>query len=302
MLRTVPISGAGGAASGTATLSIAVTDGTNTVTPLSRLYFAGAAVSGAGDSATVTVSSSGGGIAAPGNISLSGSSYLNGEARLTSAPAGTYAIIAPAVGKRLLVQGMTAMNTGAGSATVTPCMMSGGIIYPLFAPTGINPSLDQSGFTNSYVFEGTETFGIVISGSAATVNVSLQGINFDNTIGFKTARLTSAELVAGNNTVYVCPGGKTALLMPSNQSLFQTPTTMFYYNASGATQSYTWFICPSGGSATTSTQITRSGLTNANNTKALASAAATLGAGAFVAFGISNATDTQLVWVTVQEI
>lgn len=58
MLRTVPISGAGGAASGTATLSIAVTDGTNTVTPLSRLYFQGANVAGDGDSATVSIASS----------------------------------------------------------------------------------------------------------------------------------------------------------------------------------------------------------------------------------------------------
>lgn len=55
MLRTVPISGAGGAASGTATLSIAVTDGTNTVTPISLLQFNGGSVSGNATTATINI-------------------------------------------------------------------------------------------------------------------------------------------------------------------------------------------------------------------------------------------------------
>jgi hypothetical protein len=198
--------------------------------------------------------------------------------------------------RRVLVYGLGVFFTGISSTSCYPEIKVSGSYYKLQnGQTIITNSFAQSWVFN-YIAEAGET--IAVNSSVSGANIWLKGIEFDDTSGCKTAKLTS--VVNGDNTLYTVPAGKTALILNSNPATL-TSGTLIIWNNSGGTRTYNLFAVPNGGSSDTSNKVRNALSVNAaifNESPFVAA----LNTGDFIVVNSDASTATQFVYITVCEV
>lgn len=218
-----------------------------------------------------------------------------------SATSGTVDWYTCPTGKRAAVMSFS-YCLASGSGTITPMLKSGGIYYNLNSALTAS-TIGTSGLVNLLVLDANESFST--NQSSATINVWVSIMEYDSDISLKTIKLLS--LVNGNNTIYTCPAGKSAIFMGSNicpcDATATLPRVVNYWNNSGGTRNIQVYHVPSGGAASSSNLILPNGPQAVTTGSFLTNQIAQncMNVGDFIVINTDAATATQFTWVTVLE-
>lgn len=192
-----------------------------------------------------------------------------------------------------------------GSASVIPMLKSGGNYYNLNATqTASAIGVAAGGIVNLIILEAGES--ISTNQSTSSINVWISIMEFDSDIPFKTAKLLS--LSSGNNTLYTCPAGKSAIFMFSSTSPIATQSSLTmvtnYWNNSGGSRSISLHHVPNGGSPGTSNMLLPTTPQSVTNGSFLTGQYASncMNAGDTIVINTDAATATQFAWVNVMEL
>ena len=233
----------------------------------------------------------------PGGIPLTGVSYplVNGSNLAT----GNNDLYTVGSGQRAIVFSATCYNQSAGNITPTMQAKIGGTYYKLqgfgIVSTGTSAIVQSLG----YVFEAGESISVNTTTNNG-LNIYVCVVLFDDTCAVYSPKLTS--LTGGNDTLYTCPTGKTAIILPAPLSIVGNLIGAgMYYNDSGGARTVTWYIVPNGQSVGVNYQISAANTVN-NASRASQNIGGTIGAGDFVAVKSNAATATQWAWLSVMEI
>jgi hypothetical protein len=163
--------------------------------------------------------------------------------------------------------------------------------------TGNNASGSRS---SHYILEAGET--IAINADHQPCNVWGGVFEFDNTSNLKSGKITT--FIAGDNTVYTVPNGKTAIVLPNTFTPCNGAAGTFSYgNLSGGTRTVTFNLVNNGGTPGTTNQIAASGsVLSPNTTFNPTSVGLTMAAGDFFSINSDANTAGQFGFVTVVEI
>ena len=218
-----------------------------------------------------------------------GSNLATGQQDLYTCPSGKRAYVVVAFG----------YNTSAGSITIQPEIKVSGTYYRIGNDVTLT-TLTGGGITNpEIVLEAGEIFAVNLT-TTNGLNIWVRIIEFDNTSGFKTAKILA--LANGNNTLYTCPASTIAKMMTTYTNEATGTGAIKYMNASGASRNITNNVVPSGGSVATGNQAgpLQAG---ANNTfLSVIAPPVPLAAGDFINVNTNNGTAGQVSWVNVMEI
>jgi hypothetical protein len=231
----------------------------------------------------------------PSTAQILASNIGTGDIDLYTVPAG----------KRALVE-CQVWNSTASSISYFAEVKIGATYYPLSA----KQTLANTAGENANAFP---LYPIVLeAGQKVAINTTGTGLNvtgtvylFDNTGNLKSAVITT--FIAGDNTVYTCPAGKTSYLVHGPASLGSTAATVpfiFGMNGAGATIAYKWNVVASGGSPGTSNQITisiSSAATAGNPITFGRNVSAAFTPGDFISVNSGANTAGQIAWVNVVE-
>ena len=221
---------------------------------------------------------------------------------LLNAGAGTSDLSGPASGKRWLVQSYRFVNVTGGSITATIQIFSGAAQTVAQIVVGAGQTLS-----------GAVTMPILESGEKLYINVNASGLHaFFQVLEFATAsNLKSAKLLslaAGNNTLYTCPSGKTAIAVgwDSAGRFSRLGNNLFYRNDSGSTRTIYANHVPSGGSvvapgSSTSNALTASTVSVAASVLHDPGTALSLEAGDFININTDANTAFQTAWINIVE-
>jgi hypothetical protein len=192
-------------------------------------------------------------------------------------------------GKRLYVyQSVSLYNASAGNIAVINEYKRSGTYY-LLSNTGTSiGSGNGSIFTMApIILEAAD----ILSINTATnngLNAFYTGQLFDSSSQLKTASVLS--LSNGDNTIYTCPAGKSAIIVNSS----------YYNNSGGAIVTYLNFV-PSGSSPGTGNRFATSFSVSDKNFRNF-NLPYTLSAGDFVSINTASGNAGQQAWVNVIEI
>jgi hypothetical protein len=185
-------------------------------------------------------------------------------------------------GKRAMVNLVTVFNTAGTSTNVYPAIYVSGTYYK-FGSTLANGSNAIGTIVSSIrsiILEAGER--LAINTSQAGINVWPNIVEFDNTVGIKTAKVLNPS--SGNNTLY------------TSAAKFQ------YFNNSGGAAVTAWYSVPFGGSAGSSNVIgTEASLSSGSNQLRLFGSCV-LTPGDFIVFNTSTGTAGQIAWANVWEV
>lgn len=142
-------------------------------------------------------------------------------------------------------------NRNASTNTVIINWKTGGVYYKLTTSASFTVA------TNTATTNTVQGSIILEAGESLSVNTSLVGLNasssiieFDSTSNVRMVRATS--IVSGDNTIYTCPAGKSALIVPYGGEPFYaggaTSGSLSIVSSSGLTPNLTWYMIPNGGS------------------------------------------------------
>lgn len=190
-------------------------------------------------------------------------------------------------GKRALFTIGMAYNDTGSSVTVFVGLKISGTYYKFSGSTTVNGS-SVTNIQASVIAEAGEKFAIVAS--ATGLNIWANVVEMDDTAPLKRASTIAPS--SGDNTIYTCPGGKTARLI-GNQAYG-------VYNGSGGARSITFYAVPAGGSPGSNSKFMLN--------PSLADGAASTGslpipfqAGDTIVFNTNAATATQVAWANLIE-
>lgn len=205
-------------------------------------------------------------------------------------------------GKRAIVTTMCGFNPSAGSITWYPKVKISGTYYRLNSGSAAGAGTFSAPTSVSFILEAGEILAINTI-TTNGLNVSTSIIEFDAASPLKTVKL--AGLSTGDNTLYTCPSGKTALpLGPSllfggiNPTVF-CPFLYVVGDASGG-DTFVLHLVPSGGSAGSTNKIAT--VTPSANARGTASFAGSLGAGDFIVVNASTGDAAQIAWMNLVEL
>jgi hypothetical protein len=192
-----------------------------------------------------------------------------------------------------------------GSASITPMLKSGGNYYNLnSAQTASAIGVAAGGIVNLIILEAGES--ISTNQSTSTINVWISIMEYDSDIPYKTSKLLS--LASGNNTLYTCPAGKSAIFMLSNLSPIAPQASLTlainYSNNSGGSRNISVYHVPNGGSPGTSNMLLATTPQAVANGSFLTNQLASncMNAGDTLVINTDASTATQWAWVNVMEL
>ena len=231
---------------------------------------------------------------------LSGLAYV--PANGTPAASGIVDWYTCPAGKRAAIMGISYCSPS-GSASIAPMLKSGGNYYNLNSTqTATAIGVGAGGIVNLIILEAGES--ISTNQSTSSINVWISIMEFDSDISFKTVKLLS--LASGNNPLYTCPAGKTAIFVSDNLSPLSVSTvkSVNYWNNSGASRNISAYHVPNGGSPGSSNQFLPTIPQAVSNGSFMTNSAVSncMNAGDSIVINTDAATATQFAWVTVQEI
>ena len=163
-------------------------------------------------------------------LALNGGVTVNGQNDIYTAPAG----------KRAWIIGFN-MYAGTTGGAVSASLKTGGSYYTLWNFLTLTSSGGTLGKVIDIVLEPGESFAIGTNFSDSTTAYAVQGIEFDNTVPFKTERILAAA--SGDNALYTVASGKTGFLPGNGNGFFPfgqiAGGQIHYYNGSGGNSSIT---------------------------------------------------------------
>lgn len=219
--------------------------------------------------------------------SIQSASLANGDNDIYTVPTG----------KKFLFGRVGFYNASGGSITCYPEVKIGGTYYRV----GANAAVGNNTFNAPVVVAPNLVLSagqvLAVNTNAAGINlVYITGYEFDAGIPLTTTFTTSFS--AGDNTVYTCPSGKTAVL--STTTAAAVSNGLRYYNSSGGTRTIYANQVLSGGSPSTTNQCwDAEAVTNNNNT--VIELTNVLSAGDFINLNVDANTATQYCWITAYE-
>ncbi len=193
-----------------------------------------------------------GAFAFPANPLLKGSAYV--KARINNAGVATHDVYTVPTGKKAFVFGVGFFSN------------SGGTVYAAAHISSAYRRLIQnlvlsgpSAFSNvsiNLTLNAGEKFAFVVT--AGAVNCWASIVEFDDDVPVVRAYVSSLAL--GNNTVYTCPPGKTAFILPTAGVPSGAGGAVKYLNMSGGNRNAYLHLVDSGGSPTNNNRITATAL------------------------------------------
>ncbi|MGH9942617.1 MAG: hypothetical protein ACRD9R_09725, partial [Pyrinomonadaceae bacterium] len=156
-------------------------------------------------------------------------------------------------GKRAVMLGTVVYNGGATNSNVSvKYKTAAGSYYRLSGTGAVGPNATRTATFTAFVIEAGESFAVETS--AGSLNTFSRIVEFDaSATGLKTYKLLAP--VAGNNTLYTVPAGKSAFVLDNN--LFATTGLggLFVTNDSGAARTYNVYVVPDGRAVGAATKI-----------------------------------------------
>lgn len=178
-------------------------------------------------------------ITACGGVGLFGMSYIN-QNQIVSA-SGQNDVYTVPTGRRAIISGVFCNSQSSASSAC--CFKVSGTYY-----NGGGPSVSLTAGTPQnlistlpLILEAGETLSVFLT-SAVSVNVWPQIIEVDANCPVKSGKFLNAT--SGNNLVYTCPTGKTAMFLDQKLNFGGISATGFG-NFSSTTQMY-WMYVPNG--------------------------------------------------------
>jgi hypothetical protein len=206
----------------------------------------------------------------------------------------------PANRRAIVVETTIFNGNGASSSIVTMMVKIGSVYYPISPSVTITAQLAGTRST-SYVLEAGEVFAV--NSTQQPLNVIVSGMEFDNTANIKTAKVVTPVLQTGDNTIYTCPNGKSALVLNNTLTMASaTVGTLNHGNGTIGTITSKFNVVTSGGSVSASNQITPASVINPGVASNFTTTGFCIGAGDFISLNLSAGTSDQIGFVTVVEI
>lgn len=157
------------------------------------------------------------------------------------AASGDVDLVTAANGKRLEVESLEIYNDSGSAVSWYGELKTGGVYYQIGAATSTNPNVN-SPITIGFVLDPGETFAIHV-GTASVLNIFGIFVEYDSTVGLRTAKLTS--FINGDNVLYQCPANLHAV--PLNPTApWSTFSNYGYFNGSASTIAVNSFFVPNG--------------------------------------------------------
>jgi len=203
----------------------------------------------------------------------------------------------------LLTQiGYNNINPASGNVGFYPTIKVSGTYYRIRATqTVTNTSISINPLGSPIVINPGES----ISFNAATnngINAWMAGIEFDSDSPLKQAKLVG--LSTGDNTLYTCPTGKTALVLGSPSPIASASVAnsiILFGNDSGGARTLKLNTVPSGGSPGTDNQSMATTTVNNNQSNTGTIVAPALAAGDFFNVNIDTGHASTIAIVTILE-
>lgn len=246
---------AGTAAGGGGAGTLAVTDGTNTVTAVNLLRFtSNASVTGANGTASVGISGGTGGGGSGGLaffnnlVTLTSGSYVSITTSLVGT--GTFALYTVASSRRGFISNMN-LHPSVAVGGVTFYVQLGTSTYLMGNPSqsfGLNVGL----FSPSpvpIIGEAGDTVNVVVGTNAGTLGIRLINVEYDSGVPLRTVKWEDSVLPSGTGTLALTGTG-TKWMVPT--SGFAAPgqglTSSFYSSRLTASTipAIRWYLLPSG--------------------------------------------------------
>lgn len=197
-------------------------------------------------------------------------------------------------------------NSSANLSNFYTTVKIGGTYYQSTAATA--SVVNNTGISKSshYILEAGETIAVNIAGTPGQPCNVWGGVwEFDNTSNLRSSKITT--FIAGDNTVYTVPAGKTATLLPNTFTPCSGASgTLSYGNLSGTpgvTQRTILFnLVPSGGTPGSTNQIIPSTTVANPSASTPTCVGLTMASGDFVSINSDSNAAGQFAFVTVVEI
>lgn len=229
-------------------------------------------------------------------VGVQGQTGATGNLDLYTVPAG----------KRAYINRIVYYNNGTGSTipTFTQVKISG-TYYRIAATQNVNNNATLTNAANSpnFVFEAGDIIAINTA-TAAGITYAVGIVVFDNTSPLKGPRIVGPS--NGDNTLYTCPGGKTAipygLISPAITSTLGSPTINFTADSGGARNVY-WNAVASGGSPGATNKMQPAQSVSASTVGATTIPPFwALAAGDFISVNVDTGNAAQIAFTVVLEV
>lgn len=272
----------------------------------------GRATAGSGDTEEITLGTNlsfsgttlnaagGGGGGSPvssGLPPLTGTAYK--RAFVSGLASGDNIVYTAPAGKRAYINAFGVYNTSGGSLNFYPTWVISSTHYK-FSGTlacGANAS-NQVATSVAIILEPGESFGINVSGTG--MNGYARVVEYDNTTKVYAAKKYSSWS-SGDNTIYTVPAATSAMLIDGVGMMAQNVTSLNYYNLSGGSRNIIWYNVESGGSVTSTRQVSAT-IAVANDAKSNAVQSMGMATGDFISLNTNSSSDTQFAWILVAEL
>lgn len=200
-------------------------------------------------------------------------------------------------GRKAIITGSTAYNTAGTTTTLFHQIKVGGTYYRISSNSTVNTITGTNIVLPNIVLEAAEVYAI--NTSQAGLNLALRIIEFDQSSPLKSPKILT--LSNGNNTLYTCPSGKTAMMIASNVEIGDGGASHNYVNNSGAAKTITWNAVPSGGSPGSTNQVSASTSVNDDTRNAVSNGPVSMEPGDFIVINTSAGDATQTAWTNLIE-
>lgn len=228
-----------------------------------------------------------------------------------NAGSGALTALSPPAGKKWKITGFGGTNPTGGSITTTLTAVFSGVTVPLnLTGTAMGAGAQNPGVFPAHAPILTSSDSIYFTTTGAGLSLWLNYIEFDEDIPLKTVALSS--LSVGNNTLYTCPTGKSAVVVAQGTAGYILGTgngVIAIFNDTGGTRTCYCNIVPNGGSVvaagssgSNATNGAASSITSSATTITQFNTTALLTAGDFININTDAATAGQYYWATLVEL
>lgn len=220
--------------------------------------------------------------------------------RFQSVDAGTTDLYTVPAGRRAMLVVNYAFNPTGGSLTYNSKIKVSGTYYSTSGTLTVTAGvLFQS--ANMLMLEAGEAIAVTTNG--AGLNIAYKVIEFDAASSIRTVKLLA--LVSGDNTLYTCPTGYNALLMPGVATTGAANGAAIFWNGSGGSKTLTYHASAAGVSASSIANRFGSGGTVADQAMLTSTANVSLpqclAAGESVIINCDAIASPVLLWLNVME-
>lgn len=203
----------------------------------------------------------------------------------------------PAGKRAILLAARLSGTPAAGSVTGFLELHVASTFYRISSNLTVTTAQNFNFVVNIIILDATDKLAVNIATSTGA-SIFWSVIEFDATAPIFTKRLIGPA--TGDNTLYTCPAGKSALLLPLSSNPGNSQGGMGLLSDAGGSRNWKGFAVPNGGASGTANQMfpTAAVAASVSNNQSLV---ASLTAGDFIVVNVDTGAATQLAWINVVE-